>query len=61
MKATDEASQLIGEKHEDYWSGNAGEVACVELGMELVVLHQVSCSSHELPGRSEVGTCEVPI
>lgn len=45
----DEASQLIGEKHGGYWSADAGEVACVELGMELVVLHQVSCSSHELP------------
>lgn len=46
----DEASHLTGEKHEGYWSGNAGEVACVELGMELVALHQVSVLF--LPGAS---------
>lgn len=39
----------LGEKHEGYWSGNAGGIAPGVLFLP------------ELPGQSGIGTCEVPI
>lgn len=59
MKATDEASQLNGEKDEGYLTDKSGEIACRSLcvaGDGAGGLHQASRSSGELPGWGGHGT-----